>query len=490
MSELHELSDHYDLIVIGAGPAGETAATEAAYFGKRVCIVERAPKPGGAAVNTGAIPSKALRETALYFSGLRQHGLYGVQYSVKPDIGMGDFMFRERDAVEAAWLLVGERLHRKNIHIVQGVARFISPRMIEVTRFKQDPRRLSADHFLIASGASPARPASVPFDDSVIVDAESILRLPAIPRSLVVVGGGALGCEYASIFGALGVQVTLINPRPRLLMHMDLEIGEALRHQLTARFGISIHNDAQVTRVEVVDGVGRVVLSDDATIAANCVLWANGLEPNIEGLGLELAGIRTGPSGFITVDEHCRTSVPHVYAAGSVTGAPARVPIAREHARAAVCHAYDLKYRERSAPVVPYAVYSIPEVALVGLTEEQARARKVVFEVGRAGFRATIRGQISGEVDGMLKILFNPADQRILGISIIGDQAAELIHIGMTAMMYGGTLDGFLRGVYDHPSLSEVYRLAAQDGVQRAAKRMSRTGGLPSQTGEFQKLKI
>jgi NAD(P) transhydrogenase len=324
----------------------------------------------------------------------------------------------------------------------------------------------------------------------VIVDAETILRLPSIPRSLVVVGGGDLGCEYASSFGALGVQVTLVNPRPRLLMHMDLEIGEALRHQLTARFGISIHNDAQVATVEVVDGIGHVSLAGGKVLSADCVLWANGHEANIEGLGLELAGIKTGASGIITVDGHGRTSVPHVYAAGSVTGVRSRVPIAREQARAAICHAYDLKFRERAAAVVPHAVYSIPEVALVGLTEEQARARKVVFEVGRAGFRATIRGQISGEVDGLLKILFNPADQRILGISIIGDGAAELIHIGMTAMMYSGTLDCFLRGVYDHPSLSEAYKLAAQDGVQRAAKRMSRTAGLPSQTGEFQKLKI
>lgn len=490
MSELHDLSDHYDLIVIGAGPAGESAATQAAYFGKRVCIVERAPKPGGAAVNTGTIPSKALRETALYFSGLRQHGLYGVQYSVKPDIGMGDFMFRERDAIEAAWMLTSERLNRRNIHSVQGAARFVSPRMIEITRFKQEPRRISADLFLIATGAAPARPAEVPVDDAVIVDGESILRLPALPGSLIVVGGGAIACEYATTFGALGVKVTVINTRPRLLMNMDLEIGEALRHQITARFGISVHNGVQVARVEVRDEKGQVTLTEGTQLSADCVLWADGREANTAELGLELAGLRTGPNGFVQVDEHFRTSVPHIYAAGEVIGSPARVPIAREQARLAVCHAYDLRFRERTEPIVPYAVYTIPEVAMVGLSEEQARAKKLVFEVGRASFRSTIRGQISGDLDGLLKILFNPADQRVLGIGIIGDGAAELIHVGLMAMTFDANLDCFLRGVYNHPSLAEVYRIAALDGVQRAARRMSRTAGLPSQTGEFQKLKI
>ncbi|HUF28895.1 MAG TPA: FAD-dependent oxidoreductase [Gemmatimonadaceae bacterium] len=490
MSELHDLSDHYDLIVIGAGPAGETAATKAAYFGKRVCIVERAPKPGGAAINTGTIPSKALRETALYFSGLRQHGLYGVQYSVKPNIGLGDFMFRERDAVEAAWMLAGERLHRKNIHSVQGVARFTGPRMIEITRFKQEPRRISADVFVVATGSSPIRPAAIPFDDAVVVDAESILRLPTMPSSLVVIGGGATACEYACSFGALGVPVTLLNTRARLLTQVDLELAEALRHQMTARFGVAVHNNVQVARVDVKDGIGHAILGDDTTFSASCLLHADGREGNTEGLGLELAGVRTGARGFIVVDEHLRSSVPHIYAAGEANGAAGRAPIAHEQGHMAVRHAYDLRYRERSAPVVPYAVYTIPEIACVGVTEEQARARKLVYEVGRASYRSTIRGQISGEVDGLLKILFNPADQRILGVGIIGDQAAELIHIGMTAMMFGATLDCFLRSVYDHPSLAEAYRLAAQDGVQRAAKRMSRTAGLPSQTGEFQKLKI
>ena len=490
MSELHELSDHYDLIVIGAGPAGETAATQAAYFGKRVCIVERAPKPGGAAVNTGTIPSKALRETALYFSGLRQHGLYGVQFSVKPDIGLGDFMFRERDAVEAAWMLASERLHRKNIQSVQGAARFISPRMIEITRFKQEPRRISADLFVIATGAAPARPAEVPFDDAVVVDAESVLRLSHLPSSLTVVGGGAIGCEYATSFAALGVPVTLLNRRQRLLTNLDLEVGESLRHQITARFGISVQNDVQIVGVEVRDGLGHVRLGSGATLSADCVLWTDGRVPNTHELGLDQAGVKTDARGFIAVDEHFRTSVSHVYAAGEVVGAPARVPIAREQARMAVCHAYDLKFRERTSPVVPYAVYTIPEIAVVGVSEEEARARKLVYEVGRASFRATIRGQISGEVDGLLKIIFNPADQRVLGIAIIGDGAAELIHVGMTAMMYGATLDAFLRSVYDHPSLSEAYKLAAQDGIARAARRMSRTAGLPSQTGEFQKLKI
>src|SRR5688500_11817026 len=245
------MSDHFDLVVIGAGPAGEKGAAQAAYFGKKVCIIERSPKPGGAAVNTGTIPSKTLRETALYFSNLRQRGLYGVEYSVKHDITIADFMFRERVVVETLWDLIEENLEKHRITRLQGSAHFIDEHTVEVLRFKQEPRHITGEVFLIATGSGPLRPHDIPFDDMVVVDSDALLRVPAIPSTMIVVGGGVIGCEYACIFGALGVRVTIINARERLLAQLDGEVSEALRTLMTRRLGISVHANSEVVSIGI-----------------------------------------------------------------------------------------------------------------------------------------------------------------------------------------------------------------------------------------------
>src|ERR1041384_3802092 len=241
--------EHYDLVVIGAGPAGEKGAAQAAYFGKRVCIIDRAPKPGGAAVNTATIPSKTLRETALYFSGLRQRGLYGVDYRVKSNITIGDFMLRERMVVEAEWKLIAENIARHGIDMIQGSARFVDARTVEVSRYGLDDRRITGDIFLIATGSRPLRPDTFDVDGSVIVDSDTLLTLDSIPRSMVVIGGGVIGCEYACIFAALGTRVTIVNSQPRLLAHLDADVSETLRKQMTSRLGITVYNDSTVRRV-------------------------------------------------------------------------------------------------------------------------------------------------------------------------------------------------------------------------------------------------
>ena len=473
MSEL----ERFDLVVIGAGPAGEKGAAQAAYFGKKVCLIERAPKPGGAAVNTGTIPSKTLRETALYFSGLKQRGLYGIDYHVQPDITVADFMFRERLVVEAEWELIHQNLERHGIHVVQGAAQFVDAHTVEVTRYKEAPRRIHGDVVLIATGSHPQRPDTVPFDDTVIVDSDSLLRLSRIPARMLVIGGGVIGCEYASIFAALGVKVTIVNQRERLLMQLDGEVSEVLRAELTRRLGITAVLGVDIAKIEVEGDVGRVTLADGTLLHGECVLYSAGREGVTSQLNLEAAGVKTNARGFIHVNESYETDAPGVYAAGDVIGFPALASTAMEQARVAMCRAFDLKYKERVSPVLPYGVWTIPEVAMVGETEESARARSLTYEIGKASFKQNPRGLILGD-EGFVKLIFDVGDQRLLGASIVGEGACELIHIAAAVMLNQGTLDFFIQSVFNYPALSDAYKYAAYNGLQRLSRRVSRQQGL------------
>jgi NAD(P) transhydrogenase len=466
--------------VIGAGPAGEKGAAQAAYFGKRVCIIERAPKPGGAAVNTGTIPSKTLRETALYFSGLRQRGLYGVDFHVKSDITIGDFMYRERAVVESQWKLICDNLDRHGIDQIQGSARFLDSQTVEVTRYGTEPRIVSSEYFLIATGSHPQQPETSIVDGEVIIDSDSLLTLQNIPRSMIVVGGGAIGCEYACIFAALGVRVTLLTNRTRLLSHLDPEVSDALRQQMTARLGITVYLDTDVSYLANENGRAVVRMGGDTELSADCALYAAGRVGAIAGLGLENAGVRTNSRGFILTDEHYRTSQRRIYAAGDVIGFPALASTSMEQARVAICHAFDLRYKQALSSVIPYAVYSIPEIATVGLNEEQLNLREIPFEIGRASHRGNARGMIVGDVEGFVKLLFRPSDQRLLGASIVGENAGELIHIAMGCIASQGTIDYFIQSVFTYPSLAEAYKYAAYDGLQALARRHARQPGLPS----------
>ena len=477
--------DHFDLIVIGAGPAGEKGAAQAAYFGKRVCIIERAPKPGGAAVNTGTIPSKTLRETALYFSGLRQRGLYGVEYTVKRDITIADFMFRERAVVETEWELISQNLERHHVTVLQGAARFLDSHTIEISRFRESARRITGGMILVATGTVPLRPESFPFDEEIVVDSDSILRLQQIPRRLVVVGGGVIGCEYACIFAALGVRVTLINSRDRLLAQLDAEVSDVLRNEMTRRLGIAVHDGADVASITVDHtvehgGLATVTLTNDTVITADCVMCSVGRSGATADLGLEKAGVKTNSRGYILVDDHYKTSMSHIYAAGDVIGFPALASTSMEQARVAMCHAFELKYKQRVSAVLPYAVYTIPEVAMVGETEETARQKGLNYEIGRSAFRLNPRGQIIGDTDGFVKLIFRPEDQRLIGASVVGEGASELIHLPMACMMFDGTIDFFIQGVFNYPTLGDTFKYAAYDGLQRMARRAGRSPGLPS----------
>lgn len=474
------MTDNFDLCVIGSGPAGEKGAAQAAYFGKSVCLVERSPKPGGAAVNTGTIPSKTLRETALYLSGLRQRGLYGVEYRLKPDITIGDFMHRERAVVETAWRTIAQNLDHHDVVQVQGQARFVSgadgaATAIEVTRYKEPARRIDADVFLVATGSRPRRPADVPFDGRVVVDSDDVLTLTAVPQRLVVIGGGVIGCEYAGIFAALGVRVTLVNARERLLMQLDADVSDALRAEMTRRLGVQVLLDTAVRSLRVDGDVATVTLGDGREIVADCVLYCAGREGNTQDLGLWAAGVRVNGRGFIGVDDAFRTSNPHVYAAGDVIGFPALASTSMEQARVAMCRAFDLRYKSGVSTVLPYGVWTVPEVATVGVGEDEAHARGMPVEVGKATFRTNPRAQIIGDTEGFVKLVFRSDDRSLVGASVMGEGACELIHVPAAVLHFGGTLDYFIEGVFDYPSIGDAFKYAAYDGLQRLQRRVSKS---------------
>ncbi len=477
-------TEHYDLVVIGSGPAGEKGAAQAAYFGKRVCLIERAPKPGGAAVNTGTIPSKTLRETALYFSGLRQRGLYGVDVSVKRDITIGDFMHRERAVIESEWKLIAENLEKHGIVTIQGAARFVDAHTLEVTRFGLEPRHISGDVILIATGSSPQAPVGYELDNEIIVDSDSLLTLERIPESMLVIGGGVIGCEYACIFAALGVRVTIVNSRPRLLGHLDKDISDAIRQSMTARLSISVHSNVEVKEVVVSDGRAHVTLTDGVELHTDCVLVSTGRIGNSSALDLKSVGVKCNERGFILVDKQYRTAVSNIYAAGDVIGFPALASASMEQARVAICNAFDLKYKRAVSETLPYGVWTIPEIATVGETEESLRIKEVDYEIGRSSYRINPRAQILGDVEGFVKLIFDPHDQRVLGVTIVGENACELIHLGMAVIASGGSLDYFIQAAFNFPSLSDAYKYAAYDGLQRLQRRHARMPGLPSVSRE------
>ena len=430
----------YDLIVLGAGPAGEKGAAQAAYFGKKVCVIERSPKPGGAAVNTGTIPSKTLRETALYFSGLRQRGLYGIDYSLREGLTVKDFMYREQVVVEQQRETIRQNLEHHKIEIAWGTGTIVDPHTVRVHMDTGETRDLSAEFILIATGSSPYHPPTIPFDGVRVYDSDTILQMPFIPQTMAVIGGGVIGSEYASVFTALGVQVTLIEARDRLLPAIDHEIAQRLQAQLES-LGLRFVFSDQVTSVAVSTDHVHLQLQNSGRMECDIALFASGRQSNIQGLGLEALGVALGGRGLIRVNEHYQTSVPTIYAAGDVIGFPALASTAMEQARVAVVHAFDLHYKEHLSPVLPYAIYTIPEIAMAGLTEEECVTKGIPYLVGRAEYAQNPRGQIIGEL------------------------SSELVHIGAHALFDGATIDEFIMSVYNYPTLSDAYKYAAYAGL-------------------------
>lgn len=455
---------HYDLIVIGSGPAGEKGAAQAAYFGKKVALIEKTAYLGGAGINTGTVPSKTLRETALYFSGLRQRGLYGIDYSLKEGLTVADFMRRKQTVIANERSLIQRNLERHRIELIHGEGSLQDAHTVLVQHGDGSTRQLTTDFILLATGSSPYRPAEVPFDHRLIYDSDSILEMQSIPKRLAIIGGGVIGSEYAALFTALGVQVTLVDGRERLLPFVDAEIAERLQAHLQ-HLGLRFVFQCRVLNIEHQTTQVAVALDSGETLIVDSVLYAAGRQSNIEALGLTAAGVATGKRGLIQVNAHYQTSVPTIYAAGDVIGFPALASTSMEQARVAMVHAFNLHYKDRVSPTLPLAVYTIPEISMVGLSEQDCIAQNLPYAVGRAYYEKNPRGQIIGDLSGMLKLVFTPTDKKLLGVHLIGEQASELIHIGAQVLSLGGTLDAFIQAVYNYPTLSDSYKYAAYDGL-------------------------
>jgi len=455
--------EHYDLIVIGSGPAGEKGAAQAAYFGKKVAVIERADHVGGAGINTGTVPSKTLREAALYFSGLRQRGLYGIDYSLKDSLSVKDFMYREQVVVQKEWRIIGHNLERHHIDLLHGNASFVDAHTVRVASADGD-KDISGDFILIATGSSPFRPPDIPFDGELIHDSDTILQMNHIPKTMAVVGAGVIGTEYASIFTALGVQVMLIEPKERVLPFVDYEMIQRLQEHLKS-LGLQFKLGHRMTSIERHDSHVQLTLDKQTTLEFDNVLIASGRQSNVQGLGLEQIGVATGNRGLIVVNEKYQTSLPHIYAAGDVIGFPALASTSMEQARVAMAHAFGFSYKEHMSSVLPLAVYAIPEISMVGLTEDQCREKQIPHLIGRSYYENNPRGQIIGDMSGMIKLIFSPQDKKLLGAHIIGEQASELIHIASHVMMANGSIDVFIDAVYNFPTLADAYKYAAYDGL-------------------------
>jgi NAD(P) transhydrogenase len=467
--------ESFDLVVIGSGPAGEKGAAQAAYFGKRVAVIERSPNLGGAGVNTGTVPSKTLRESALYFSGLRQRGLYGIDYSLREGLTVQGFMHRKDAVVSAERLKIASNLAAHKIELINGTARFENPHTVLAVDRDGATRSLSGEVILIATGSKPHRPPEIPFDDKTIFDSDSILGMERIPKSMIVVGGGVIGCEYASIFTAMGVEVTLVDGRERLLPFLDAEISELLRARL-ASLGLEFLFQERAKGTERVAGGVRMTLASGKVVEAETALLAAGRRGALEGLGLEKAGLGINPRGNIDVNDHYQTHLRHINAAGDVIGFPALASTSMEQGRVAMCHAFGFPYKQRLASQLPMGIYTIPEISAVGETQESCEIRKISYEVGRAKYANNARGQMIGESSGLLKLIFRRGDKQLLGVQIFGEGATELIHLGMAVLESGGTIDTFIELVFNFPTLSELYKYAAYDGLGNLAGHKVREG--------------
>jgi NAD(P) transhydrogenase len=453
--------DRFDLVVIGGGPAGNSAALIAAAYGKRVALIERERQVGGAGINTGTIPSKTLRENALVIAGGRARALTCIDMRVKPQATLAS-LDQQVDAVERGMRREWDaRLVQREVAVLHGCGRFVDPHAVEVTG-TDGVRRVTGEKILIATGSSPVRPPDFDFAHPRIHDSNEILEIAELPRRLAVVGAGVIGAEYAGTFAALGVEVHLIDGRDSLLPFLDREISAAIAAGMT-KAGVRFHWQERVSACVVQpDGEIELTLGSGAKLLVTDVLVAAGRSSNTDSLGIEATGVALGKRGLVPVNAWYQTAVPHIYAAGDVVGAPALAATSMEQARVAVCHAFELM-RKELPPILPTGIYTIPEAGTVGATEEELIAAGTPYVVGRAPYRLNARGRIIGDQQGLLKLLFHRDDRRLLGAHVVGEQATELVHIGMMAMLGGGTEDLFSRACFNYPTLGDLYKYATYD---------------------------
>ena len=456
----------YDLIVIGSGPSGQRAAVAAAKMNKSVAVVEARTMVGGVCVNTGTIPSKTMREAVLHLSGYNYRALYGVNYRVKEKISMADLAFRVQAVIKTEVDVTEAQLSRNGIDVIHGIARFVDPHQVRVEGPQTDST-LEAGRIIIAVGTKPAASPRVPINGRTIVNSDQILALPELPHALIVVGGGVVGVEYACMFAVLGVRVTLIEKRDRLLEFADREIIEALSYHLRDS-RVTLRLGEEVESVEEL-ALGTVVanLMSKKKVSGDALLYAVGRQGNIEDLNLAAAGLEADDRGRIPVNENYQTKVEHIYAVGDVVGFPALASVSMEQGRIATARAFDDKEATSNPSFYPYGIYTIPEISFIGKTEEQLTADDVPYEVGLAYYRETARGQIRGDTTGRLKLIFHRDTLKILGIHIIGEEASELVHIGQAVMVLGGTVEYFIDTVFNYPTLAECYKVAAFNGLGR-----------------------
>ncbi|MGC1908077.1 MAG: Si-specific NAD(P)(+) transhydrogenase [Candidatus Dormiibacterota bacterium] len=460
----------FDLVVIGSGPAGEKGAAQAAYHGHSVAVVERRAPPGGATVAVvGGVPVKALRDTAVYLSGWSRRDIYGVGISLAPDLVMDRLRVRTSDVVSTLAAAVRENLQRHGIESVHGEARLGPDRTVIVLEEGGGERVLHAGVILLATGSHPHHPADVPFDDPDVHDSETVLRIERLPERMMVVGGGPVGSEYASIFAALGVKVTLVDRGRRLLPLLDAEMSEALAQSLV-RAGVRLMLGAQVESVGR-DSDGLLVVVDGEALRPQVVVHAVGRAGNVEGLGLAEVGVEADSRGRVRVDASFQTPVRGIYAAGDIIGPPGLASVAMEQARVAMCRAFDIRFKEAVDPVVPTGIYTLPEASMVGLTEEAALAAGEDVETGRAFFSANARARIAGSTEGLVKLVFRASDRKLLGAHILGEEANELIHIAQAVLHKGGLVDEFIDTTFNFPTRADAYKYAAYDGLQRLDNR-------------------
>jgi len=457
---------NYDLIVIGSGPSGQRAAVAASKMKKRVAVVEARSVVGGVCVNTGTIPSKTMREAVLHLSGYNYRSIYGMNYRVKEKISMADLAFRVQAVIKTEVDVTEAQLSRNGIDVVHGIASFVDPHNVRVVG-PQTETTLASDRIIVAVGTRPAASPKVPVNGRTVVNSDQILNLPELPRSLIVVGGGVIGVEYACMFAVLGVRVTVIEKRNRLLEFADQEIIEALSYHLrdsrvTLRLGEEVESVDEPT-------VGTVVanLESKKRVSGDSLLYAVGRQGNVDDLHQAAAGLAADDRGRIPVNEHYQTKVEHIYAVGDVVGFPALASVSMEQGRIAAARAFNDQATSSNPSFYPYGIYTIPEISFIGKTEEQLTDEDVPYEVGMAYYRESARGLIRGDTAGRLKLIFHRDTRKVLGVHIIGEEASELVHIGQAVMILGGTVDYFIDTVFNYPTLAECYKVAAFNGLGR-----------------------
>jgi NAD(P) transhydrogenase len=463
----------YDLIVIGSGPSGQRAAVAASKMNKRVAVVEARSVVGGVCINTGTIPSKTMREAVLHFSGYNYRNIYGMNYRVKEKITMADLAFRVQAVIRTEIDVTEAQLSRNGIDVFHGIASFIDPHKVHVEGPQSDVT-IEADQVIIGVGTKPASSPKVPTNGRTIVNSDQILGLEDLPRTLIVVGGGVIGVEYACMFAVLGVRVTLIEKRIRMLDFADQEIVETLSYHLrdsrvTMRLGEELESVEELPQGGVVAN-----LESKKKVSGDALLYAVGRQGNVEDLNLAAAGLEADNRGRIAVDENFRTSVEHIYAVGDVVGFPSLASVSMEQGRIAAARAFNDTKATSNPGFYPYGIYTIPEISFIGKTEEQLTDEDVPYEVGMAYYREVARGQIRGDTTGRLKLIFNRDTRKVLGVHIIGEGASELVHIGQAVMTLGGNVDYFIDTVFNYPTLAECYKVAAFNGVGRLSRYQAR----------------